>query len=540
MSNSEIPTLVTGDDAKLHTLGSWTTQQAAEHPNTIAIDDRGVNLSYAELEERATALATRLIDHGYGVGDRIATVTGNSADQIVLFFACAKAGLILAPMSWRLSPKELAAQLGSAKPHLLVIEEEFQSLAHAALELLTLPPAWVSPGMMGIETDLPDRTGHIAAVHREVRDSDPLLLIYTSGTESRSKGALITHNNCFWNNLSLSRTIPLREDDVVLAILPQFHVGGWNIHPLLALWVGATVVLERVFDAGRVLQLIQERNVTTMMAVPTQYLMLTEHPDFETTDLSSLRNVQVGGASMPEPLLRIWHAKGVKLSQGYGLTENSPNVLSLHPDDAMNRVGWAGKPYSYVEVALADPYTSEILQGAGIGELLVRGPSVFAGYFDDEPSTQAILRNGWLHTGDLLQRDDQGYYRVVDRLKELYISGGENVSPNEVEAVLLQHPGIAEAAVIGVPDERWGEVGAAFIVRRRGVALDDQEVLNHCRKQLASYKIPKYLIFSETLPKNPLGKVKRGLLRLVVQQQIEVPLGAREPSREGQAGNESD
>ncbi|MGB3413211.1 MAG: AMP-binding protein [Microbacteriaceae bacterium] len=498
----------------LHTLGSWPTQQAAEHPQRTAIHDRGVSLSYGELEQRSTALAQSFQKRGYGVGDRIATVTGNSADHIILFFACAKAGLILAPMSWRLSPVELADQFRRAEPHLLVIEEEFHSLVAAALELLLETPSTTAFGMMGLEYSLPERRGKTPAIHREVRDSDPLLLIYTSGTESQSKGALLTHDNCFWNNLALSRTIPLNEDDVVLAILPQFHVGGWNIHPLLALWVGATVVLERVFDAGRILQLIRERRVTTMMAVPTQYLMLTEHPDFSSTDLGTLKNVQVGGASMPEPLIRIWHEQGVKLSQGYGLTENSPNVLSLHPDDAMNRVGWSGKPYAYVEVALTDPVTSEILEGPAVGELLVRGPSVFAGYYADPVATAAILKNGWLHTGDLLQRDDAGYYRIVDRIKEIYISGGENVSPSEVEAALLLHPGVSDVAIIGVPDGVWGEVGVGYVVPRRGVPVDTEALMVHCRKLLAHYKVPKEIIYLDELPKNALGKISRGKLRI--------------------------
>jgi fatty-acyl-CoA synthase len=346
-----------------------------------------------------------------------------------------------------------------------------------------------------------------------VHDDDPLLMIFTSGTEGASKAAVLTHANCFWTNLSLSRTLDMTSTDVVLAVLPQFHVGGWNIQPLLAWWAGATVVLERGFEPGRVLQLIAERRVTMLMGVPTQYLMLAEHPDFAQSDLSSLRHAVVGGAPMPAPLLRIWHRRGVALSQGYGLTEASPNVLCLANEDAERMVGYSGKAYPHVAVAVADPVTGEVLDGAATGELLVAGPGVFAGYFRDPAATAAVLAGGWLHTGDLVERDADGYIRVVDRLKDIYISGGENVAPAEVEAVLLAHPAVAQAAVVGVQDERWGETGAAFVVVRAGMATDEQELLEHCAAQLSAVKVPATISMVGTLPRTALNKVLRARLR---------------------------
>jgi len=299
----------------------------------------------------------------------------------------------------------------------------------------------------------------------------------------------------------------------VLAVLPQFHVGGWNIQPLLAWWVGATVVLERGFDPGRVLQLIPERRVTMLMGVPTQYLMLAEHPDFASAELGSLRHAVVGGAPMPAPLLRIWHRRGVALSQGYGLTEASPNVLCLANEDAERMVGYSGKPYPHVSVAVADPATGELLEGAAAGELLVGGPGVFAGYFRDPAATAAVLAGGWLHTGDLVERDAEGYIRVVDRLKDIYISGGENVAPSEVEAVLLGHPAVEQAAVVGVEDARWGETGLAFVVVRPGMVTDEQELLEHCSSQLARFKVPARIEMVAALPRTALNKVLRAKLR---------------------------
>ena len=505
----------------LHTLGRWTTDRSLATPRRIAIDDRGCTLSYGELERRAAGLAAGLKAAGYAAGDRIATLTGNSSDQVVLFFACAKAGLVLVPLSWRLSPRELAAQLGLADPQLLLVEDELDSLAAGACTLLAHRPRTAALGPGGIEKSVPPPSRRmpdtVPEPGREVRDDDPLLMVFTSGTEGTSKAAVLTHANCFWTNLSLSRTLDLGSTDVVLAVLPQFHVGGWNIQPLLAWWTGATVVLERGFEPGRVLQLIAERGVTMLMGVPTQYLMLAEHPDFAAAQLGSLRHAVVGGAPMPAPLLRIWHRRGVALSQGYGLTEASPNVLCLANEDAARMVGYSGKPYPHVAVAVADPVTGDILDGAATGELLVGGPGVFAGYFRDPAATAAVLVGDWLRTGDLVERDAEGYIRVVDRLKDIYISGGENVAPAEVEAALLSHPAVAQAAVVGVEDERWGETGVGFVVIRPGMATDEQELLEHCAARLAHFKVPARIETVGALPRTALNKVLRARLR----QQLE-------------------
>ncbi len=474
-------------------------------------------------------------------GDRIATLTGNSSDHVVVFFACAKAGLVLVPLSWRLSPRELAAQLELADPQLLLVEDELDSLAAGACALLPHRPRTAALGPGGVEKSVPPpsriRPAPVAGTGRqdvasrleaarEVRDDDPLLMIFTSGTEGASKAAVLTHANCFWTNLSLSRTMDLGSTDVVLAVLPQFHVGGWNIQPLLAWWTGATVVLERGFEPGRVLQLIAERRVTMLMGVPTQYLMLAEHPDFATAELGSLRHAVVGGAPMPAALLRIWHRRGVALSQGYGLTEASPNVLCLANEDALRMVGYSGKPYPHVAVAVADPVTGEILEGAASGELLVGGPGVFAGYFRDPAATAAVLAGDWLRTGDLVERDAEGYIKVVDRLKDIYISGGENVAPAEVEAALLAHPAVAQAAVVGVADERWGETGVAFVVIRPGMATDEQELLEHCGARLARFKVPGRIETVGALPRTALNKVLRARLRQQLDDGSGRPTGA--------------
>jgi fatty-acyl-CoA synthase len=497
----------------LHTLGRWTRDRARATPERIAIDDRGVVVTYRELDARAERLAEAFRAAGYAIGDRVATITGNSADQVVLFFACAKAGLALVPLSWRLAPRELAEQLEIAEPALLLVEGEFESLGRATLSRLARRIPNAPLGAHGVESEVPAPAVDLrraASVERgDVADDDALLIIFTSGTTARPKGAVLTHLNCFWTNLSFSRIAEIRAADTVLAVLPQYHVGGWNIQPLLAWWTGATVVLERTFDPGRVLHLLQERRITTMMGVPANYLFLAQHPDFEGTDLSSLAHAIVGGAPMPPALLRAWHARDVALTQGYGLTEASPNVLCLPDEDARSRAGSAGRPYPHVDVAVADPVTGEHLVGEAEGELLVRGPSVFAGYFRDPAATAAALVDGWLRTGDLVRRDVDGYFTIVDRISDIYISGGEGVAPAEVEAVLMGHPAVADVAVVGVPDARWGEAGAAWVVVQRGRVTDAAELAEFVAESLARFKVPREVHFVDELPRSTAGKVLR-------------------------------
>lgn len=501
----------------LHTLGRWPRDRARIEPHTVAIIDRGVECTYAELESRTQRLSERLLAAGLGRGDRVATLVGNSVDHVVLFFACARIGAALAPLSWRLTPAELARQVDLLDPALVVTEDELGALTREVTGLLARRIATAYLSGLDVDQLLPQvRPARVVA--EPVDDDDALLIVFTSGSGGLPKAAVLSHRSCYWTNLSLSRTLELTGQDVVLAVLPQFHVGGWNIQPLLAWWTGATVVLERTFDAGRVLQLVQERRITTMMGVPTQYLMLAEHPDFDRADLSSLRSAVVGGAPMPAPLLRTFHARGVALTQGYGLTEAGPNVLCLPPQEATRRPGWAGVPYPHVDIALHDPATGARIDGPGTGELMVRGPGLFTGYFRDPIATQQALREGWLATGDVAARDEQGYLRIVDRLKNIYISGGENVSPAEVEDTLRRHPAVADVVVLGVPHHKWGEVGVALVVARQGIATDEVDLLEHARRELASFKVPVRIGVVPGLPELSIGKVDRNAARALVHQ----------------------
>jgi fatty-acyl-CoA synthase len=475
----------------VHTIGRWLRDRAHTTPARIAIDHVGRELSYAELDAASERFAASFVARGLVRGDRVATLTGNSPEHVAVFFACARLGLILAPLSWRLAAPELAYQLEDSEPALFLVEGEHAELAEATGHAF-------EPLLVGGEGGVPDA---------QVEDDDPLLLVYTSGTTGRPKGALLTHANCFWTNLSFDLATGVSGDDVVLQVLPQFHCGGWNVQALLGWWKGARILLERSFDPGRCLALIEQKRVTTMMGVPANYLFLSQEPGFATADLSSLRRAVVGGAPMPEALLESWHERGVDVVQGYGLTEAAPNVLCLPPEEAVRKLGWAGKPYPHVDVRLS-----------GEEELQVRGPNVFAGYWRNPEATAEVLVDGWLRTGDVAERDEEGFYRIKGRLKDMYISGGENVYPAEVESVLHEHAAVADAAVVAVPDERWGEVGVAFVVLS-GDASED-ELVEHVRGRLARFKAPKAVRFVDVLPRSGMGKVQKDELRASLLEEV--------------------
>ncbi|MFD1827140.1 MULTISPECIES: class I adenylate-forming enzyme family protein [Mumia] len=505
-------------DAGAHTIGRWLTDRARQEPDAVAIDDRGVTITYGALARRSSDLARTLQTAGYAPGDRVATLTGNSIDHVVVFFACAQAALALVPLSWRLTAIELADLLERVDPAILLVEDEYSALGRDAVSRLGTPPPVAELGTTGVEAAVPlsvraDAANNSGVAHRPVRDDDPLLIIVTSGSAGQPKAVVLTHASCFWNNLALGQAVEITSSDVVLATLPQFHVAAWNIQPLLAWRAGATVVLERSFQPSRVLSLITERRVTAMMGVPTQYLLLAEDPAFADTDVSSLRAAMSGGSAMPYGLWRRWADRGVGIAQGYGLTEAGPNVLMLRADEAEANPGSVGHPYPYVEVGLRDIVTGTDVVGPGTGELWVRGPSLFVGYLGDAGSSAEALVDGRLTSGDLADRDAAGRFRIVGRLKDLYISGGENIAPAEIEAAIASHPLVEQVAVVGVPDEVWGEVGAAFVVPRSGAPLTAEEIRTYLRGSIAGFKIPKYVHVRATLPRTALGKIVRPRLQ---------------------------
>ncbi len=304
----------------------------------------------------------------------------------------------------------------------------------------------------------------------------------------------------------------LNTESRTINIMPPFHTGGWNVFTTPFFHHGAYMVLMKKFEPEALLSLLQSERATLFMGVPTMLKMIAELPGFEAADFSSLHYIIVGGESMPIPLIERWHAKGVPIRQGYGLTEVGPNLTSLHQRDAIRKKGSIGRPNFYVRIRIADPESGAEMPPNQAGELLLQGPMMTPGYWKNEEATRSAIVDGWFHTGDMVVQDEEGYLYVVDRIKNMFISGGENVYPAEVERVLLQHPGVAEACVVGIPHEKWGEVGRAFIVKK-DPGLTESALLDFCQGKIAKFKIPKSVVFLEELPKNDTGKINRLALK---------------------------
>jgi fatty-acyl-CoA synthase len=494
-----------------HVIGSWISIQAELGPDRVAIIFENRQVTYRELDETSASWARAFAGRGLAPGDRIATLTENRPEHVALLFACAKAGVILFPMNWRLTNSELERQLRMVEPTFLIASE----LQFARVDDAIITAAGEVLCLEHLATQLPsdDHGGELPTVTAE----DGLMIIATSGSTGRPKGVLLTHANFFWTNLSLDLAAPINRDDVVLQVMPEFHVGGWNVQPMLAWRKGATVVLEPSFEPSRVLQLIKTHGITTMAGVPTTYVMIGRDEGFDDADMSTLRFAVVGGAAMPRTATEQWRSKGVSLVLGYGLSEAAPNVLCLRTANDDDRPGSVGHPYPYVEVALVDQATDAIVYGPGRGELLVRGPSVFKGYWRDADSTAAVFREGWLRTGDVAQRDSAGYFTIVGRCKEMFVSGGENVFPIEVESAITSFNDVMNAAVVWIDDELWGEVGVAFIEAKPGARIDLEALQRHCRSLLPSYKVPVRFHVLDELPRSTVGKLDKASLRTVAQ-----------------------
>lgn len=487
----------------------WLARWATYTPDRTVLRDhaRDVTWSYAEADRRAAALAVSLRDvHGVGAGDRIALYSRNRAEMFFLFFAAVKLGAILAPLNFRLTPRELDGLIVDCEPSLLVHEASF---ANEVSRLTAIPGRCrlatiedVEPFLFGEVSDPGPRT------YRALAD-DIVMILYTSGTTGRPKGVTITHHMLLWNSINTGLRLDLTSADHTQSYAPLFHTGGWNVLFTPFLHHGASHTVLPGFDADLVLELIERERSTLLFGVPTMLQMMADSPRFADADLSSLRYAVVGGAPMPLPLIETWHGRGVFVRQGYGLTEVGPNCFSLHQDDAARKRGSIGFPNFYLDARIVDE-TGEDVTDETPGELWLRSPVVTPGYWRKPEETRAAITNGWFHTGDVVKRDTEGFFHVVDRKKNMFISGGENVYPAEIERVLDQHPDVVESAVIGVPDARWGEAGLAFLVTRRD--LGEASLRTHCEASLARYKIPREYRFVAELPRNEAGKIDRTAL----------------------------
>ncbi|GAC1534454.1 MAG: long-chain fatty acid--CoA ligase [Herpetosiphon sp.] len=498
-------------------IGDWLGKRAVLTPQRLALvdDTTGFRYTYQQLNERANRLGWAL-RHRLGIvkGDRVAILARNRVEYLDALFATGKLGAILVPLNWRLTAPELRTMLCDCKPRIVIAAPEFlPALGQEHLfGVLVLGAAGHEPEAPWGGYDALLAEASPGAVTEDVDLEDPHLILYTSGTTGCSKGAILPHRVMAWNSLNTNISWELRSDDVGVLHTPLFHTGGINVLTLPILHAGGTMVLMGDWNAARCLELIEQERVTVFFAVPTMFQGLRDAPDFDRTDFSSVRFFISGGAACPVPLIRDFQRRGVPFRQGYGLTEASVNCFSLHPDDAVRKAGSVGRPIFHLDARVVNLAGSDVMAGE-TGELWLRGPTVFAGYWNNAAATAATLQHGWLRTGDLVRVDDEGYYFIVDRIKDMFISGGENVYPSEVEQVLHRHPAVLECSVVAMPDPQWGEVGWAAVVKEPGVELGAETLLEHCKTSLARYKLPKVIHFVAVLPRNAAGKVIKAELR---------------------------
>ncbi|SJN11754.1 Long-chain-fatty-acid--CoA ligase [Leucobacter sp. 7(1)] len=517
-----------------HGLGAWLTTRKQKNPDKVALifgaDER---LTYRELADRTDALSGVLWQHGIRKGDSVAFLGENSPEFLFTLFACAQLGAVFVPVNTRLAPPEFDHLLRDSGTRAVIHGPEFADVLTPVIDQIGV----VHRFQIGTDehpqasalTPLLDATrgGHVDGA---VELSDPAAILYTSGTTGKAKGAVLSHGNLTWVAINSVIDYDIVSTDVALMISPLFHAAALGMGALPTILKGGTMVLERGFEAGRALMLVEQQGVTMLSGVPTTYQLLADHPHWASTDISSLSKLTCGGSAVPSRILKAFEERGLSFSQGYGMTETSPGATSLAP--AMTRVkqGSVGLPHFFTEVRISThtaPGEAEdsgdgqvaraIVPRGTVGEIEVRGPNVFLGYHGrNEDTAKAFTPDGWFRSGDLGYLDDDGYLFIADRLKDMIISGGENIYPAEIEEHLNCLPGVTGAAVIGVVDKQWGEVPWAIITLAAEAAPSvgtTAAIRTELDGKLARYKIPKRVIVVSEFPRTASGKIRKADLR---------------------------
>jgi fatty-acyl-CoA synthase len=496
-------------------LGSWPRRRARIAPADVALIHERRQWTYGEVADRVDRLARGLTALGVTGGDRVAYLGPNHPAFVEAMFATMASGAVFVPLNTRLAAPELAGLLRDAQPRAFVWSEEHDAVARDVLARVPVELRVVAgEGATAGEHTLEGLIGRSAPlpVDAAVSRDDLAMIMYTSGTTGQPRGVSLTHDNLTWNVFHVLIDVDVRQDEVTLVCAPMFHTAALNQTFLPTFVKGGTAVLASAFDPQRTLTLIAEHRVTWMFGVPAMFQALATAPGWADADLSSVRAVEAGGAPVPAELIRSYQARGLTFMQGYGMTEAAPGVLFLRAKDSLRKAGSAGTPCFLTDVDLIDDTGRRVDVGEP-GEIVVRGPNVMRGYWENDEATGSVLTDGWFRSGDIAVRDDEGHLRLVDRKKDMFISGGENVFPAEVENALYEHPAVADCAVIGVPDPRWGEVGRAFVVVREGHRLDQAEVEQFLSTRLARYKLPRSLLCVDSLPRTASGKLDKKVLR---------------------------
>lgn len=524
-------------------IGDWMERGQRYFPDALAVVDvakidAGVpgRFTYRDMNCRANALAHWLRTHaGVERSDRVAILAQNGVEYLDALFACGKLGAVLVPLNWRCHAREIVELAALTSPSVLLCDEQYAPVAQALAEAkssvrhrvyLSAPGAPATPSATTTTTgttppDVPGAEGPsyqqvLAVGHGQVVNNDEvdaediLLLLFTGGTTGLPKAARLSYRMIAWNTLN-TLIHELQRGDVTITHTPMFHTGGLLVYTVPLLTLGGTVVIMRKWTAEGMLRLIERERVTLLFCVPAQYRMMMVLPTFADASLATIRFLTSGGAPLPVPIIeRYRQVHDVVFKQGFGMTEFGPGAFSMAPEFAIDKVGSIGHPNYFIDANIVDDHGRSVPAGQ-VGELVLRGPSMCSGYFGKD--TDPVDARGWFHTGDLARRDDDGFYYITDRKKDMFISGGENVYPAEVERALYAHPAVSQCAVIGVPDSRWGEVGKAFIVPAAGAQLDAQAVIDHCREHVARYKVPRHVEFMDALPMSAAGKILKRELR---------------------------
>jgi fatty-acyl-CoA synthase len=501
-------------------IGDYLARRELYSPEKLAFIDAGKSpewrLTFREANRRADRLANWLRSQGIEKGDRVAILARDGYEHLDVFFACAKIGAIHTALNWRLHWRELLEIFQYTTPRVLIFSDDFKEnvahiTAHVQLSTLHLDGDGL-PASLHFETTLqsaPDAPATCPSLDAE----DIAALIFTGGTTGLPKAAQVSHRMIAWNTLN-TVIHDVTHNDVYLNVFPMFHTGGLFVYTLPQVIFGGTTIFIRQFEPAQVLTLLERERVTIFAAVPTMYQLLATAPNWDSADLSSLRFCTSGGAPLPVPLVEKYtKEKNIRFKQGFGMTEFGPGIFALAPEDAIRKAGSIGRPNFYVEAQIVDEANS-LLSPNEPGELILKGPSYCSGYFNNPAATAAAVdERGFFHTGDLAYYDEEGYFYIVDRKKDMFISGGENVYPAEIEKVLYQHPAVHMCAVIGLPDPTWGEVGKACVVLKPGGSATEEELLKFMTKRLAKYKAPKSVSFMSSLPISAAGKILKRELR---------------------------
>ncbi len=459
----------------------------------------GARYTYAELNARANRCARFWTERlGVKKGDRVAVLAHNCVEYLDAFFAAGKTGIIVVPLGTRLSAPELAQILEDCRPAALLYEPEFSSTVDVLKRSLALN-CHVLDAVPGPPTPAFDSVA--------CSPEDLWALLYTSGTTGQPKGVMVPHRMVLWNGYNTAANWGLREDDISPIFTPLYHAGGLGAFLLPIFTAGGAIVLHRGFDPAEIWRVLQEEKCTVVLGVPTIYKLLMDAPEFATADLRHVRWFISGGAPLPLYLIEAYQKRGVVFRQGYGLTEVGVNCFAMSNEDSARKLGSIGRPLMFTSARLVDAAGRDVAAGE-VGELLLKGPHVCRGYWNKPEATAAALdRDGWFHTGDLARRDDEGFFYIAGRAKDLLISGGVNIYPAEIEAALLLHPAVQDAAVVGVAHATWGEVGVAFVVTRPGKSAAAEELSSFLMQRLARFKVPKEFILVDSLPRTAYGKV---------------------------------